>query len=230
MAENRREKDPGSYRFSRGQLVILAVGFSLTSLVVFFMGILVGQRIEERKLVQKEEPLVKIPVQPLAQGTGQRESPSTKEEITFYDTLSKTPSTPSKAPAEQSKEQPKETKPVKEKAETVKEVKEKVGAVKEKQAPLDGTVVKVQEPAAKDVQQAPWAIQVNAFPHERDAQNLSQKLKKKGYDAYVVSADVQGKTWYRVRVGHFATRQESRSMQEELKTKEKLSKAITVSR
>jgi len=226
MAENRREKNSGFYRFSRGQLVILAVGFTLTSVVVFFLGILIGQRIEERKLVQKEEPLVKIPVPSLSQGSGQRERASAKEEITFYDTLAKAPAGTSGAPVEQ----PKETKPVK-KAETVKEVKPKVEAVQEKQAPPDGTAVKVQDPAAgKDVQQAPWAIQVNAFPHERDAQNLIQKLKKKGYDAYVVSADVQGRIWYRVRVGNFATRQEARTMQEELKTKEKFTKAITVSR
>ena len=71
---------------------------------------------------------------------------------------------------------------------------------------------------------------MNAFPLERDAQSLSQKLKKKGYDAYVVSANIQGRTWYRVRVGNFATRQEARALQEVLKTKEKLAKAMTVSR
>ena len=223
MAENRREKNSGFYRFSRGQLVILAVGFTLTSVVVFFLGILIGQRIEERKLVQKEEPLVKIPVPSLSQGSGQREGASAKEEITFYDTLAK-------APAGASVEQPKETKPIK-KAETVMEVKQKVEAVKERQLPPDGTAVKVQDPAAgQAVRQGSWAIQVNAFPVERDAQSLSQKLKKKGYDAYVVSANIQGRTWYRVRVGNFATRQEARALQEVLKTKEKLAKAMTVSR
>ncbi len=212
MAENRREKNSGFYRFSRGQLVILAVGFTLTSVVVFFLGILIGQRIEEHKLVQKEEPLVKIPLPSLSQGSGQRERASAKEEVTFYDTLAK-------APAGAPVEQPKETKPVKEKVETV----------KEKQAPPAGTV-KAQDQAGKAVPQGLWAIQVNAFPVERDAQSLTQKLKKKGYDAYVISADIQGRTWYRVRVGNFATRQEARALQEVLKTKEKLAKAMTVSR
>lgn len=226
MAENRREQGSLFYRFSRSQLVILAVGFTLTSVVVFLLGVLIGQRIEERKLVQKEGPLVKIPVPSLAQKSGQREGAAAKEEITFYDTLAKAPSTPSKASAEQ----PKETKPVK-KAETVKEVKQNVEAVREKQSSLDGGAAKGQDPTeGKAVRQGSWTIQVNAFPVERDAQGLTQKLKKKGYDAYVVSADIQGRTWYRVRVGNFATRQEARPMQEALKTKEKFAKAMTVGR
>jgi len=137
MAENRREKNSDFYRFSRSQLVILAVGFTLTSVVVFFLGILIGQRIEEHKLVQKEEPLVKIPVPSRSQSSGQREGASAKEEITFYDTLAKAPAGTSGA----SVEQPKETKPVKEKVETV----------KEKQAPPAATV-KAQDQTASDFQ------------------------------------------------------------------------------
>jgi cell division protein FtsN len=45
-------------------------------------------------------------------------------------------------------------------------------------------------------------------------------LKTKGYDAFIVAADVHGKTWYRVRVGPFDNRQEAESMRKLLDTRE----------
>ena len=63
MAENRRGKENRFY-FSRGQMVLLGAAFTLATVVIFFLGIFVGKSIEERKLLKKEEPLVKIPVKP----------------------------------------------------------------------------------------------------------------------------------------------------------------------
>jgi len=88
MAENRKGRGQGLYYWTRGQLLILAVGFTATSVVVFFLGILIGQGIEERKLVKKEEPLIKIPVQPLARGSAASGARG-KEEMTFYEELAK---------------------------------------------------------------------------------------------------------------------------------------------
>ena len=44
MAENRRYKDKRFY-FSRGQLVLLGGAFTLASLIIFFLGIVVGRGI-----------------------------------------------------------------------------------------------------------------------------------------------------------------------------------------
>ena len=79
MAENRKSKDRGYFYLTRGQLFILAIVFVIASVVFFFLGILIGQSIEERKLLQREEPVVKIPIQPKVR--------SAEEEMTFYDTL-----------------------------------------------------------------------------------------------------------------------------------------------
>ena len=46
------------------QLFLLGGAFTLASLIIFFLGIFVGKGIEERKIVKKEEPLVRIPVKP----------------------------------------------------------------------------------------------------------------------------------------------------------------------
>ena len=53
MAENRRGKDERFY-FSRGQLVLLGGTFTFASIVIFFLGVVVGKGIEERRMVKNE--------------------------------------------------------------------------------------------------------------------------------------------------------------------------------
>lgn len=216
MAENRRGKDHGLYSFSRGQLAILASGFTITSVVVFFLGILVGQGIEERKLLKKEEPLAKIPIQPLPQESHSASQAAAKEEITFYDTLTKV--SPGAAAV-------KETKAI-ESAAKVSLKDAKAGAQGETPKP----VKRIKEQTRVRGQESAWAVQVNAYPNERDAESLAKKLKDKGYDAYVVSSRIKRRTWYRVRVGHLGTVEQAKELQETLKSKESFTKAITVSR
>ena len=66
MAENRKESETGLYYLNKSQLVLVTGGFVLSSFLVFLLGIVVGQGIEERKLLKQEEPLVKVPIQPPA--------------------------------------------------------------------------------------------------------------------------------------------------------------------
>lgn len=257
MAENRKGRDDGLYYFKRSQLTMLGTGLALSTAVIFLLGVLVGQRIEERKLLKKDEALVKIPVPPSPPGGGA----APKEELTFYDTLAKAPAKTAPVQGKASKEAQPAAKPaVKEsKADTqaaktppaekvkqpevkppLKEVKivakgeteqsgQKVKERLEKISPQK-TAEAGPTKTEKGTQEGPWAVQVNAFPHERDAKNLVKKLVDKGYEAYVVSADIKGKTWYRVRVGHMATRDEAKTLQETLKKKENYTNAITVSR
>jgi cell division septation protein DedD len=184
------------------------------SVVVFFLGILVGQGIEERKLLKKEEPLAKIPVQPLPRESASGSQASAKEEITFYDTLTK--GSPGTAPAKESK---------------AVESAEKLSLKDTKADPQAETpkpVERVKETARAAAQEKAWAVQVNAYRQEKDAAGLAKKLKDKGYDAYVVSSRVKGRTWYRVRVGRLGTEEQAGELREALKTKESFTKAITV--
>lgn len=220
----------------------MAGGFAATSVVVFLLGIVVGQWIEEGKLLKKnEEPLVRIPVEPLGKGTGPAPGSPAKEEMTFYDTLAKAPAA---EPAKPIKPVEKAAKPA------VKEIKaaakvgpseppekpaEKPGAAKAGSLPEAQKETQAQKTAETEAAEAGtgarvWTVQVNAYPEERDAKGLVKKLKGRGYDAYVVPTTVKGNTWYRVRVGRLETKEEARELQETLKTKESFTKAITVSR
>ncbi|HEY2922995.1 MAG TPA: SPOR domain-containing protein, partial [Candidatus Binatia bacterium] len=65
-----------------------------------------------------------------------------------------------------------------------------------------------------------WSVQISATPAKDIAGTLVQRLKDKGYDGYVVQAEVKGQTYYRVRVGHFAAREEAESVRQSLARQE----------
>ena len=61
-----------------------------------------------------------------------------------------------------------------------------------------------------------WSVQISAAPAKDIADTLIQQLKAKGYDGYMVQAEVKGQTYYRVRVGHFDTRERAESVRQSL--------------
>jgi len=74
-----------------------------------------------------------------------------------------------------------------------------------------------------------YTVQVASFGNERVASMLAQSLLSRGYPAFVTKAAIEGKgTWYRVRVGTFATRQEAKRYGEILRSREPLVKEIYV--
>ena len=219
MADNRRSKDQGMYYVSRRQLEMLAVGFAVTSAIIFFLGILIGQGIEERKLLKREEPIAKIPIRPLAEGSKFATGAPAEQEMTFYDTLTQiSPGTEAEAVVKGGGGKP-QRKAVKA------EDKKTKPSVKVKTAPQSKRAKKKSVPVAR--KKGPiWSVQVNAFARQRDARKLSKRLKDKGYDAYVVSTKIDGRIWYRVRVGHLTTQGKAKRLLGKLQKKEKFTKAI----
>ena len=57
-----------------------------------------------------------------------------------------------------------------------------------------------------------WAVQVLATPDRGIATVWMEKLKAKGYDAFVVEANINGKIWHRVRLGNFKTSREAETL------------------
>jgi cell division protein FtsN len=236
MAENRRGKENRFY-FSRGQLVLLGAVIALASVIIFVLGIYVGTGIEERKYVRKEEPLVRIPVRPGAQESRAAPAPSSKDEITFNDSL------PTQgAVLAAAEEKPKEEKAVEKRA--GQESNEKSVSAKptvpptkarEKTAEKVATVENATKVGnlttgeSKDAGKI-WRAQVNAYPDDRSAKQIVDRLKNKGYNAYVTEVQNHGKTWYRVSVGKFSSREEADKVLESLRSKENFPKAFVASR
>jgi cell division septation protein DedD len=61
-----------------------------------------------------------------------------------------------------------------------------------------------------------WSVQISAAPAKDIADSLVQRLMAKGYDSYLVQAEVKGQTYYRVRVGHFDAREEAELVRQSL--------------
>jgi cell division protein FtsN len=233
MAENRRGKENRLY-FTRGQMVLLGGAFALTSVIIFLIGMFVGKSIEERKLAKKEEPLVKIPVKPSPKETSGAPAAQGKDEISFNDAPSKPAST-----APQAEEKTKEVKAAEKVAtETKLPAKTEPAAIKraekkvEPSAPPAEAAKKAEttETVAGKDQNKIWRAQVNAYPDERSAKLIVDRLKNKGYNAYVTDVQNKGKTWFRVSVGKYGTREEADKIVEVLKSKENFTNAFVSSK
>jgi cell division septation protein DedD len=75
------------------------------------------------------------------------------------------------------------------------------------------TVVAKREPIQKAIKpNRIWAVQVAASVENKDAEAMADKLRREGYQAYVLTAKVEEKIWHRVRVGQFANQQEAQQL------------------
>jgi cell division protein FtsN len=88
------------------------------------------------------------------------------------------------------------------------------------------TVEESSKPAQPEKPKGGWSVQVRAFSSRNESLKLSKTLQHKGYDAYVVEALVGGQTWYRVRIGNMATRDEAQALLKTLKSKESFNDAF----
>ena len=233
MAENRKGKDK-RYYFSRGQFILLGCGFTIASVIIFFLGMLVGQGIEERKIVKPAEPLMKIPIKPTQGPNSVPLSP--KEEITFYDTLTRSATARGRV-EEELRETKKAEKVVKAESKEVSRerklpARQELAAISKRAEDRPPEAGKKLPPTEGEAKQSgkPWTVQVNAFPDEKTAKTWVERLKDKGYNAYLSESRVQGRLWYRVRVGRFDSREEAEKTQESLRKREQLARSFTTSR
>lgn len=70
---------------------------------------------------------------------------------------------------------------------------------------------------ANDVQ-GKYTIQVSSHTSEKDAQAHAEDLISKGFSAFYIPALVDGKTWYRVSVGNFASSGTAKEYLQKVKT------------
>ena len=71
---------------------------------------------------------------------------------------------------------------------------------------------KKEEPAADSPKPAAFALQVAAFATHEEAEVEARRVAAKTeHKVRIVASQVKGKTWYRVRIGGFATRSEAKA-------------------
>jgi cell division septation protein DedD len=74
-----------------------------------------------------------------------------------------------------------------------------------------------------------YTIQIAAYQEKEMAEEDVKKMKTRGYAAFIVSSTVPVKgTWYRVRLGSFASKAAAEKLQTQLQAKEGISSFITI--
>ncbi len=107
-------------------------------------------------------------------------------------------------------------------AQKVAEGKPAVQPVAKPEAPKKIELPKV---TATDVQ-GKYTIQVSSHPNEGDAKSQASDLVSKGYSAFYVPAQIDGKTWYRVSVGNFSTADTAKEYLSKIKSNASFKDAI----
>jgi len=67
----------------------------------------------------------------------------------------------------------------------------------------------------------PFNIQIDAVMDRTNAEQMTARLQKLGYRAFMVPTDISGQTWWRVRVGPYQSQEEASTAEQELRTKYK---------
>ncbi|QSQ26533.1 SPOR domain-containing protein [Pyxidicoccus parkwayensis] len=72
---------------------------------------------------------------------------------------------------------------------------------------LKEAIARAAQPPDQAVKGGAFTLQLSAFQDRQEADRFAARLRDRGYAPYILAAEVPGKgTWYRVRMGSFATR------------------------
>lgn len=191
-----KNKDFREIQVSSSLLVVIFLGVLALGVFIFLLGVSVGKRqtsaATPTQIVTQQipEPVKEPPVKPAASDalTGsQTESPAAGAPPT-------TTSTPAEVPAV--------------KASTKESVAGKTPA-----SPAKSSTETRKPPAAAPASSGLYYVQVGAYTERVQAQAAADKFRKQGYTAVVANPKpTDTKTWYRVRLGGFPTRDKATSL------------------
>jgi cell division septation protein DedD len=207
------------FYFERAQGVVLAATFVISTGFIFYLGLLTGQNIQKRAKAVIEKPLARIPVvAPLAEPAAIDPGPQSISAIAPAKEAVKSKTALVAAKVDVPNASP---------ASSLPSLSAHTGTGDANVGPryAAATTSKNQPvaPASSAVFEGkPWSVQIAASVEKNVADMMAQRLTAKGYEGFVVEAEVNGKTWYRVRVGRLAVREEAEKLRQVLDAKEGL--------
>lgn len=231
----------GSRRFEFGWLEVfgLILVFAGGSVVVFFLGVIVGKGLQENRLA-REERVVRLPIDPVAPEaapSARRPKPAERGVVAPAPaptagfrlavrpapsatavSLRPSPTTTTNlaSPRPAPTASPRFARP------TVSPSPVAVAAIPTASPRPDARRQMIGGPRGS------WSVQVNATRDAYTARKIVQDLRRRGYNGYAVEVRLRGELWYRVRVGRFPTMQDATAMVVRLKNMERYSRAFLV--
>jgi cell division protein FtsN len=216
--------------------LVLLVAWVLTCGIVYVLGLYVGKGMQEQRL-GRDERVVRLPVTSAPPAAGQQ--PRAESDLTFYDTLVAGGSPPAEKrpaavppPPTPPRAQPQAATP------PAPAVAPPAPPAAVATAPAPSGGADAHPPAAAATPPSPadatapatapppssptggWTVQANPTRDLPEAQSLAKVLRGRGYDAVVVRVRRDGDTWYRVRVGRYATSEQATQMMQRLRERE----------
>ncbi len=227
MTDEASEKKP--YYIDRDQLLAVGAGLAVTLVSIFILGVVAGVRLEEGMKSDYAAARAKATQKVLSQAVEPATHVETRQGSQLETTVSQPVPQPLTAkPSKGERETPqkiagagKTNAPAaaenagNDEAPAAAKAMDEIGPVP--QAPAE------QEPSevlAKDSSRRFWTVQIKSSPDRKFAENWANRLKAKGYDAFIAQGEVGGRTWYRVRVGRFSAREEAEALQRSLESAE----------
>ena len=220
-AEPELYKDKIEVSLDGRQIFYLFFGGAVVACLVFVLGVMVGRRLEARAHVDraavtstKKDPLAAL--DRLAEGKGELTYPaalrSASAPVADVDralgaVIEPAPPVVAK-PADRAVDK------------AADKTADKAAADKAKAAAAEPDRGADTDRGADRGARARFALQLSAFQDQGEAEAFLATVKKAGYAAYVVSAEVEGKgTFYRVRLGNYVTYDEAVAAKAEFERK-----------
>jgi len=74
----------------------------------------------------------------------------------------------------------------------------------------------VAKPVSARSAPGPYSVQIDAMMDRAGAEQMAHRIRAKGFEPYILPTVVEGKTWYRLRVGHYATPEQAQAAESRL--------------
>lgn len=225
VPEESRPVERKPFIFSQGKIIALGATFALSLALIFHFGVLKGHSIQKTASAGFEASRIGIPkgtpAEELATTAGASPQPSlptaTKNEAPVA-SVELTPETKSQGGI---KEDDTASLPVA-KPETTGVAAERRAATTDANRKLaTGAGESARSSVASAARRgSAWTVQVGAGIKKELVIEQVARTRAKGYEAYMVETERDGQTWYRVRVGRFATRSEAEALRGILASRE----------
>jgi DedD protein len=225
MRDSHRMKEKYDLSLDSRQVVSLLVAGIVVLGAVFVLGVLVGKKLAGSQRTDRAPDLLSALDQKSAALERARAAPA----LTFQEELTTDAGAVRAQPLKVVPKPEPAAKPTEVKADTSKTPPPEKKAEAPVKSADAGPIAARTAPAAAPSKvsdgtaaSGPFTLQLGASQNRDDAERMVSRLREKGYAPYIVSADVPGKgTFYRVRMGSFATKEAASRYLEDFKRETK---------